>query len=196
MTIHLILGRQGSGKTLFLVKLAFSEYQKKNRKIYANFKLNFPFKRINYDDIINCRLTDCVTLLDEAHLILPARLSMRAINIEICDSFLSMARKQNNEVYASTQTMRKIDVRYREEADYIYYCTKFAYLNGKWLEVLHDSLIKPDTPVMIEVRVEETYSGDMIKTAFIGNRYYEMFNTKEIVKINGLREAMEKKKKS
>lgn len=195
MTIHLILGRQGSGKTLFLVKLALAEFQKKNRKIYANFKLNFDFNQINYSDIINCRLIDCITLLDEVHLILPARLSMRAVNVEICDSFLSMARKQNNEIYGTTQTMRKVDIRFREEADYIYYCTKFAYLNNKWVEVLHDSMTKKETPVMIEVTIEETFSGNIIKTAFMGNKFYDLFDTKEIIRIKGLQEALEKKKK-
>lgn len=197
MTINLIIGRQGSGKTLLLVKLAYDNYkQQLKRKIYANFKLNIPFNRIDYDDIINCRLIDCMTLLDEVHLILPARLSMRGVNIEICDNFLSMARKQNNNIYATTQTLRKVDVRFREEADFIYYCTKYAYINGSWVEIIHDAMLpQQNVKTMIGVQIEETYSGDVINTAFMGNQYYDKFNTKEIVKITGLLEAMQRKKK-
>ncbi len=185
--IHLIIGRQGSGKTLFLVKTAY-QLHKKGAKVYSNVHLNFSYKKLNYMDIINCKLSNCMTLIDEIHLLLPARLSLRKINREICDNFLSMARKQNNSIYGTTQTLRKVDVRFREEADYIYYCNKYAWNKDSetWVEVLHSLPFHESVPIMINLEVEETYSGNTIKTFFRGNDYYNLFDTTQIVKVVGL----------
>lgn len=192
--IHLAVGRQGSGKTLLLVKTAHESF-KRRKRIYSNFHLNFDYNKIIYADIINCRLTNCITLLDEVHLLLPARLSLRRINQEICDNFLSMARKQQNDVYGSTQSLRKVDVRFREEADMIYYCTKYAYIDNQWIEVLHNFSFDPQTPIMVGVVAEETYSGQIARFNFVGNYYYDMFDTNQIVRVEGLEEAMRKKRK-
>lgn len=195
MTIHLILGRQGSGKTLYLVRKAL-ECKNANKKVYANFHLNFKYNKIKYEDIINCKLTDCVTLLDEIHLILPARNSLSKTNRLICDNFLSMARKQNNEIYGTTQTARKVDVRFREEADYVYFCTKYAWdkTTGFWFEVYHDNMIEDNDTILIKIEIEEVYSGHVVSMAFMGNNLYSYFDTKQIVKIEGLDEAVKKKK--
>lgn len=194
--IHLIIGRQGSGKTLLLVRLA-EQFRMANPQatIYANFHLRFEYDRIKYKNIIACKLVDCITLLDEIHLILPARLAMRRVNQQICDKFLSMARKQNNEIFGTTQTLRKVDIRFREEADYVYYCTKYAYLHGRWMEILHDSMLKKSDMVMIAVEVEDVLSGNFVRLAFHGNRYYDLYDTHEIIEVEGLEEALEKSRK-
>ena len=187
MTIHLILGRQGSGKTLLMVKLAWDYYHRaKNAKIYTNFHLKFPYRHLHFKEIINCQLTDCKTFLDEVHLLLPARRSMKSTSVKICDRFLSMARKQNNEIYGSTQIARKVDVRFREEADYLYFCSKWAYINERWVEILHESMLRDDDLVMIKVEVEDTITGNMVRFAFNGNKYYDLYDTREIVDIEGM----------
>ena len=135
--IHLVIGKQGSGKTLFLVKKAY-EYYKAGFTIYSNVHLNFPYKKLNYKDIINCKLDNGVVILDEVHLLLPARNSMSTRNREICDSFLSMVRKKKLIIYGTTQTERKVDIRFREEKDFFYMCRKFAFVKKKWEEVLHN----------------------------------------------------------
>jgi len=183
--IHLVIGRQGSGKTLFLVRTAWATHLK-GADVYSNVHLKFDYKELNYHDIVDCKLTNCMTLLDEVHQLLPARLSMRKINREICDNFLSMARKQNNEVYGTTQTLRKVDIRFREEADYIYFCTKYAYANDCWTEVLHSFPLHPNVPIMVKLEVEETYSGNVIENFFLGNEFYDKFDTNQIVRVKGL----------
>ena len=130
MTIHLLLGKQGSGKTLLLVKIAL-QYLRKGHKIYSNIHLNFDYSALDYNDIIECKLNNSVVLLDEIHLLLPSRRSLSKRNTEICDNFLSMARKQNTEIIGTTQTARKVDIRFREEADYVYQCTKYVFNDVK-----------------------------------------------------------------
>lgn len=193
--IHLILGRQGSGKTLMLVKLA-EDYLKRGKSIYSNVHLNFKYNKLKYDDIINCRLNDCIVILDEIHLLLSARRSLSKLNQEICDNFLSMARKQNTEIYGTTQTARKVDIRYREEADYIYKCTKYVWDFKKniWLEVLHTYPFPKQYPIMIDITAEETYSGIAKNMFFIANDYFDKYDTRQIVRVEGLPEKFKKHK--
>jgi hypothetical protein len=183
--IHLITGRQGSGKTLFLVKIGYDAY-KRGLTVYSNVKLNFPFKQLDYNDIIECNLENGVVLLDEGHQLLSARASMSRVNREICDSFLSMVRKKGLELYATTQTARKIDVRFREETDYLYVCSRFAFINGTWKEVFHNQNLPSRIPVMIKLETQEQYSGNWINVSFLANKYYRMFDTRQIIKIKGL----------
>jgi len=56
--LHLVIGNQGSGKTLFLVKKAL-EYTRQGITIYSN--INFKgirFKRLKYKDIIEQTLIE------------------------------------------------------------------------------------------------------------------------------------------
>jgi hypothetical protein len=183
--IHLVLGRQGSGKTLFLVRQAYLAY-KKGKKIYSNIKLNFPFNELDYQDIIDCKYHDAIILLDEVAQLLPARRSMKKSSVSIVDGFLSMARKLNVEIWGTTQTPRKVDVRFREEADYIYFCDKFAFKNYQWMKVLHNQNLAVNIPLMVSLQVIETISGEQIKYSFLANPYFSMYDTKQIIKVRGL----------
>lgn len=183
--IHIILGMQGHGKTLMAVKMAYESYLS-GKTIYSNVKLNFPFKHIDYNDIINCVYKNAVVLLDEIHLLLPARQSLRKINREICDNFLSMVRKKNLEIIATTQTMRKPDIRLREEADYIYYVEKFAYIKDKWTKVLHNQDLNKSIPIMIKIIANNIISEKQIELNFIGNHYFNLYDSKQIIKVRGI----------
>ena len=183
--IHLVVGRQGSGKTLFLVNKALF-FHTKNKTIYANFKLNFPTAVLTYDDIINCNLKNGGVFLDEVHLLLPAREWYKPHCKKICDGFLSQVRKQNLELYCTTQMLRKVDVRLREEADFIYECEKFIYDNGSWnLCTETDEHIK-NKPVVIKVTITETYSQKSTFIFFHANKLYSKYDTTQIIKIVGL----------
>jgi hypothetical protein len=183
--IHLVIGKQGSGKTLFMVAKAYAAW-KKRRTIYSNVMLKFPFKKLDYHEIIDCKLENGMVMLDEIHQLLPARRSMRKINVEICDGFISMVRKKNLEVYGSTQTLRKVDVRFVEEADYIYLCEKFAWQNGMWAKVVHNENMDAKLPILIKVIVKEICSGEELEFTFHGNPYFKMFDTNQVIKISGL----------
>jgi hypothetical protein len=188
--MHLILGRQGSGKTLFLVMKAYQSYLK-GKTIYSNVALNFPYEQLDYKDIVDCKLRNAVVILDEVHLLLPARKSMSKQNIAICDGFLSMIRKADLDLYGTTQTIRKVDVRFREEADYIYVCDKSALLKRAdghvgWRKITHNQNLNPKTPIKITMNVEETFSGATMKINFLGNPLFKMYDTNQIIKVKGI----------
>lgn len=185
--IHLVLGSQGSGKTLFLVKKAF-EYARKGKVVYSNVHLNFKFQQLDYQEIVNCKLKNSVVILDEVHLLLPARNSLSSRNRIICDNFLSMARKQNTQIFGSTQTSRKVDIRFREEADYVYTCVRRKYdpKSKRWVEIMHNQNLDPKIPIMIDVEVLQVQSKKIINLYFRANPFYKLYNTFEVVKIIGI----------
>jgi len=246
--IHLIVGRQGSGKTLVLVKEAYKYYRQK-KNIYSNVHLTFKskrspnnpkfkiksrnqfrlahpiykkfsmkkiehdeglyhaflsdyneyadklkdlfFKEFGYyklylDDIIDCKLKNGLVILDEIHLYLSARYSMSKTSRMMCDSFLSMVRKKGLVVMGTTQTERKVDVRFREEKDYFWIINKYAYVKGHWSNVMHNQNLDPKIPLMIKCEIEETFQGSTIETSFLGNSYFKYYDTKQIINIEGL----------
>lgn len=183
--IHLVLGRQGSGKTLFLVRQAYLCYLQ-GKKIYSNIKLNFPFNQLDYQEIVDCKYHDAVILLDEIAQLLPARRSMRKSSVKICDGFLSMARKLNVEIWGTTQTPRKVDVRFREEADYVYFCDKYAFNHNQWMKIIHNQNLPLSVPIMISLDVIETITDRQLKYSFMGNKYFAMYDTRQIIKVRGL----------
>lgn len=183
--IHLIIGRQGSGKTLFLIKKAYESYVQ-GKTVYSNVHLNFPYEKLNYKDIIDCKLENAIVILDEVHLLLPSRQSLSKRNREICDSFLSMVRKKGLDVYGTTQTERKVDIRFREEKDFFYICKKYAYQHHVWGEVMHNQNLDSTIPVMIKMDVQETFGNQWIDFSFIANHYYDLYDTSQIIKIVGI----------
>lgn len=180
--IHLVIGRQGSGKTLYLVKKAY-EYYKQGYTIYSNVHLNFPYKKLKYNDIIDCKLENGVVIIDEIHLLLSARNSMSKINREICDSFLSMVRKKGLIVYGTTQTERKVDIRFREEKDFFYICRKYAFINDKWVEVMHNQNLSKTIPIMVQLDCTEMFSNQSLEFSFIANEYFNLYDTRQIIKV-------------
>lgn len=181
-----IIGYQGSGKTLLLVKMAL-DYVAQGKKIYSNVHLkNIDYEIINYNDIINCVYENAVIIIDEIHLLLPARLSTRRINREICDSFLSMVRKKNLIVLGTTQTLRKVDIRFREEMDFLIRVKKYAYYNNSWNEAFHSEKYDKKIPIMIQYNVLDTNRLLELDCNFIANYYYNEYNTNQIIKIDGI----------
>jgi len=194
--IHLIIGRQGSGKTLFLVYKAYQGY-KKGLTVYSNIHLNFPYTPLDYDDIVNCKLEKGIVIIDEVHLLLGSRCSSNNIvNREICDGFLSMVRKKELEVYGTTQTSRKVDIRFREERDFFYMCTKWVYVNGEWIKAMTNYNYDIDTPLMIQLDVLEEFSLQYMKFNFIGNPYFPMYDSKQIIVVKGLKEKIMESRKN
>lgn len=111
---------------------------------------------------------------------------MSKINIEITNSFLSQIRKQNLEVFISTQKIRKLDIKIREEADYIYTCERFAKVKNKFEKIEHNQNLSKDIPIVVKVNMLRTYNNESTDYFFIGNKYFNMYNTFEIIKIKGV----------
>lgn len=194
MTIWLICGRQGSGKSLLCASMCHGFY-KAGKTVYSNIAFNFPYKQLDYSDIINCRLQNAVIYLDEAHLILPRRNSLKSTSKVLVDNFISMSSKQNLTLIFSTQFPQKIDGRISElEKDYNVLCEKYIYDGTKWAQTSKDAHELGNTPTIIAATIEQVYDRKISKLRLIANNYYNLYNRYEIINIRGLEEADEIRK--
>lgn len=194
MAIWLVCGRQGSGKSLFCAALCKGFYDK-GINVYSNIHFSFPYSALDYSDIVNMQLKDCVCYLSEAHLILPARNSMSSVSRNLVDNFISMAAKRNVTLICDTQFPRKIDSRISElEKDYSVLCEKYAYINGKWIHTVLDAKELKNTPVIIEVSIMQDYDGELQKLNLIANEFYSLYDRYEVINIKGLELADEIRK--
>ena len=176
----MIIGRQGSGKTLLALHKALN-YYKRGFNVYSNVAFKFPYKRLKYSDIVECNLSNGVVIVDEAHQLLPSRNSMSKRSRLICDKFISMIRKKRLQVYMTTQTPRKIDIRIREECDYMFMVKKLGFIRGQWVEILTDELEK--IPIKIIVTMIDMIDYKSVEFDFDANQYYNLYDTAEIIDI-------------
>jgi hypothetical protein len=184
------LGGIGSGKSLSLVKeienrkqFMFTNFELKNYKNYHRIKFNDIFKEMGekrYD--INWQFWNEQALkhngysiaLDEVHNLINSRTSQSAMNI-LMGKWVSQIRKiladsEDNHLYLLSQTLRKIDVTFRDLAHLFCVCSRVKdgskiWIKQKWYEGL------------------DNYVNGVRKatTVFLGNPYFRYYDTKKLV---------------
>jgi len=114
-----ILGAVRNGKTLFLAEKA----TKFSRPIYSNFKLNVPnYKKLEIDDLLNLP-NNVNVFIDEGYTWLESRASGRNLNKAI-SYILFQSGKKGLDIYLTAQLFSSVDLRFREQSDYLIYCRK------------------------------------------------------------------------
>ena len=125
---YLAIGKQGSGKTLFITKLAIDN--KDDRKIFSNYslfgvnhqKITLGNKEeveqgigyIRYLDENKNYFNNSIMLLDEIHIYLDSLDFMRENNRRL-HTFFSQLRKRNILLLGTTQYLMNVDVRIRRQ---------------------------------------------------------------------------------
>lgn len=124
---YLSIGKQGSGKTLFTVKLLYSELD--NRRVFSNFKLyEMEYEPITFDNELEPDKTDIlealekdphyfdnsIMLIDEMHIYFDSLDFMRS-NSRKMQKFFSQLRKRNILLLGTTQYLMNLDVRIRRQ---------------------------------------------------------------------------------
>ena len=194
--IILYLGGIGSGKSLSAVR----QIQLNKQFCYTNFKLKNTknYKRLEHTDILNFEVDEkkgtqkpssvnwnfwdkarkehksFSIYIDEIHNLIHARQSMSRRNI-LMSKWVSQIRKitsdsMTNNLYLISQTIRKVDVDFRELAHLIITCDKVGiegeyYIINKYYEGLED----------YEMRIKAGTS------YFKAKDYYRYYNTNEMV---------------
>lgn len=186
--ILITLGQQGSGKTLFLVREGYKGFQR-GMKIYSNFKLGFPHTLLDFKDIVESNLQNAIVILDEAHLWgLNSRDAMSKKNKLITSQFLVQCRKQGVLLYVCSQYLRQLDVRVRENADYILFCKKYLFDkdNNKVCEAVQSRNYRRDVPIIIEVEWNDIGQDKTAYQYFFGNELYTLYDTREVIHIQDI----------
>jgi hypothetical protein len=119
--IFSILGDCGSGKTLLMTYLLYSDF-KKGYPIYANYKLNFEFNHLTsafFKDYAKFPVYKATLGFDEFSLYMNARRFASKQNMNL-SPFIKQTRKRELSLYWSAQQNRQVDILVRENTDGLY----------------------------------------------------------------------------
>ena len=183
---YLAIGKQGSGKTLFITKLVSENLN--NRKVFSNYHLTkIPYERISFNkeayqdlveessyhsiiDILELLEKDVnyfnnsIMLLDEIHIDLDSLDYMKDTNRKL-QKFFSQLRKRNILLLGTTQYIMNLDVRIRRQCMNVF---EMKHLKKDIFEVTtHDIDGYYSTPI-------STYLIDL-------SYWYDSYNTNEII---------------
>lgn len=196
--IIIILGGIGSGKTLSAVKdivdnkqYALTNFKLKNIRNYHRLKISDILVkeekkyRVNWEFWENVRSShkNYSIFLDEIHNIIHSRRSMSSVNIQM-SKWVSQIRKiladhPTNHLYIISQTVRKIDVDFRDLAQIVILCRKYqlgyrTIIRQTWFNGMRDYEI----------------GRKKLMTKFYGNKYFKYFKTGELVTFSDAEEFL------
>lgn len=120
MVLFMVTGELGSGKTLALTYLAWSNYMKKQKNIFSNYKL-FGIK---YQEVTHIGQIDAMRegffAGDELWLWLDSRTSRSQKNKVVADILLK-SRKRDLTIAYTSQNVHQMDRRIRDVTDFVAY---------------------------------------------------------------------------
>jgi hypothetical protein len=166
----------GSGKTLSMVRLAYSLYLK-GYTIYSNFHLNFPFEYFTLKDILEYaenskNFVNAVFLVDEAHIFIDARRSSSGRNLAL-SYFILQTRKQNVWLFFTTQYYHQVDKRLRASTNAFVECSFKSYTDSYGMQAnvcLNMWNLIKSNKIIVK------------KFVFSANSFFGLYNTNEVVK--------------
>jgi hypothetical protein len=158
-----ICGGLGTGKTLLAV-IMLQNAKQKGYHIFSNIKVKNS-RMVTLEDFLNMEFPEkSVILMDEVYILAESRLSHSATNL-IISHLIFQSRKKGLHIITTSQLRRAVDVRLRDLADILIYASRdkggFRYL------VFVDN----------EIRT-------FILPYAIAKKYFQFYNTKEIVEDN------------
>lgn len=175
---YLAIGKQGSGKTLFITKLMADNVD--HRKIFSNYSLyNREYQKITLSDrvkdesILNVLdaldedaniFNNSIMLLDEIHLDLNSLDFMRKNNRRL-QTFFSQLRKRNILLLATSQYLLNVDIRIRRQCKNVF---EMTYIDSDVFQV-------------ITHEIDGYYSHEISRYYINLSAYYELYDTNEIV---------------
>lgn len=192
--IYGYFGKVRSGKTISVMR-EIDIWRRRGYTIYSNIWLSIPHKILTYEMLVECVGTgkpigkedNKFLFVDEITLWLDSRRPMRNA---ILTYFLLQTGKLGNKsdydygliLAYTTQYARLIDVRLRLTTDVEVKCKKFRMMNnGRMLTMIFQTITTFD---------DNGEPDKIINDCFIANKYFNKYNTKEVVSIP---ESMRKK---
>lgn len=168
------IGKMGSGKTLSMVRETL-KYYAQGYEIYSNFHLEIPYKKLDFNELFKMAeaqtpLNNVVILLDEVHILLDSRGSMKREN-KVVSFWLNQTRKMGVKLYYTTQHLHQIDKRLRSGTDFFIFCEGIKYLKGG---------------KEYFICVNNVTDGDNTKQeTFVGNKFFKYYDTNQIIAFMG-----------
>lgn len=178
---YLAIGKQGSGKTLFITKLTVDSLNNTPRQVYSNYDIKgYDFKKITLNkdvekqdhiiDILDMldkdpdAFNNSILLLDEIHIYLDSLDFMRKNNRRL-QVFFSQLRKRNILLLATTQYIMNVDIRIRRQCMAVF-------------EMKH---LKKDIFQVTTHEIDGYYTEEISQYLVDLSDYYNNYNTLEII---------------
>ena len=121
-TLHLVVGSKGSGKSLYMSKVADQWLRDHRGEVYSNMGIGFPLSEKYWE--MNFP-PDSLILIDEIGVLHPDR-GFKTFPFE-CMEWYKMSRKRRLTIVCSSQTM-DVDKKIRMLCDKIFVCRKVGFL--------------------------------------------------------------------
>lgn len=127
MPLTLVIGPRGTGKNVFIVNIT----RNTKRLLYSNFKIDHPnYKHLKLINLL--ALPKHIELImDEGYTMLESRTSMSSVNI-FCSYIAFQLRKTDTSIFVTAQQVGSIDIRYRQEWDYVVICERLDNGKSNW----------------------------------------------------------------
>lgn len=120
--LHLVVGSKGSGKSLYMSKVADKWLRDHRGEVYSNMGIGCPLKEKYW---LESYPPDSLILIDEIGVIHPDR-DFKSFPHD-CMEWYKMSRKRRLTIICSSQTM-DVDKKIRMLCDRIYVCKKVSFL--------------------------------------------------------------------
>lgn len=159
--IESFVGLPGAGKTYHMTKKAFFLAKFKGKKVYANYKLDFPGIETHYfKELSDLKgVTNALILVDEAGIYLPSQ-AWRNIPFEFIRQ-LRQHRHDGLDLWYTAQDAQDV-------ATYLRRLTQFEHTYNKIWKFVTEKTINPRTKVK--------YGFDI---TFLSKKYFKLYDTTE-----------------
>jgi hypothetical protein len=190
-----ILGNRGSGKTLTAVIYAYHKYLD-GYTIYSNIKLNFPYIPYDIDMLLDFAESgkyfgETLFLIDEVHILFDSRTSGKSRN-RIFSYFLNQSSKNALDIIYTTQFSRQAEIRLRLNTEVVITCNArsivYKSANSNPIILPNYRPKKTDFKCITYIRTrtikfsDTGYDTEIMRT-YLGNPYFKLYDTREVVKI-------------
>ena len=155
------------------------QYFRRGFKVYSNYGLKFPHTLLTkkvFDEMIKNKeqLQNAVLLLDEMHVWIDSRSSMKQKNKGIT-YFILQTRKRNVRLLYSTQHLHQVDKRLRDSTDVIVFCRNLSNKTS--------TVKSADAPTYILLESVFQWREEMTpkKRILYANPVYPLYDTTEMI---------------
>jgi hypothetical protein len=168
-------GAKGKGKTLTMLKDGLA-YMNDGYKVYRNFDCAYG-KYISNEEILKLDKDSpyeyCVIMIDELQIFFDARRSSKHQNLNF-SNFIQQIRKRHIIILATTQYSSTVDLRFRQNCDYVVYPNYIQEL--KLCEAVYVDISPLDDPFNPATELKK------VKIVFDPEPLFKMYNTDQMIR--------------
>lgn len=124
MTLTLVTGALGSGKTLVATYLGYLRWRE-GREVYSNYYTAMSSEVLPLEVLLMRKFDNCVILGDEGWTVIDSRQSTSGEN-EMLNRVILTSRKRGVDIILTAQMAHMVDKRYRGISDYQVLCERIG----------------------------------------------------------------------